>query len=171
VLSLVHANSAKNLRKAWGLSQADLDLAGTALIGVVEPEEEEMVVETPLRPIVRMDQWCLVRDFFLSCEHMSNVSERLGQPHRSAYWLEQGKEFASRLGLKCLCRKYTIDSARLEQRRGSKDGGGGVKNLEQLFAAMDVEEVRYFLFYFFTIYSLRLLTTRMIFFFVWSLYL
>ena len=152
VSASLHANAAKNLRKAWGLSQTDLALAGAVPLGVEVPsDEDEEVMENPLRPIVRMDQWCLVRDFFLSCQHMASASERLGQPHRASYWLDQGKEFASRLGLTSLCLKYSLDCVRLERRRGGSEnekrserggsgGSGGVKNLEHLFAAMDVDE-------------------------------
>ena len=81
-------------------------------------DEEEEMTENPLRPIVRMDQWCLVRDFFLSCQHMASASERLGQPHRASYWLDQGKEFASRLGLISLCLKYSLDCVRNTAEQG-----------------------------------------------------
>ena len=76
--------------RTWGMSEEDLAAVGMLKLGLVREEEEEEDI-LPLRPILRMDRWCLLRDFYATALHMSTLFLRRGQPHMSSYWLEQAK--------------------------------------------------------------------------------
>ena len=150
--TMLHATASKNVRKSWGLSQTDLDATATLRLGLEVPVEEEENEESPLRPTIRMDQWCLLRDFFSSADQMADLCVRRGQPHRAAYWLEQAKMFAQRLGCNQLVLNYIQKEKKLIQRRYVKNNNDNDsenkneekvagRNLVNVFANMTIEDI------------------------------
>jgi hypothetical protein len=139
--TLNHAVLSTTIRKSWGgLSKEDLRDRSSLHLGLVDEENDQTV---SLRPILRMDQWCLILDFYSTVWQMSHLFLRRGQPHMCAYWFEQGKEFALSLGSRFMFSMYNEKIQNLMFQRGrsmTNNIGGGGRKLEDIFAEMNVTE-------------------------------
>ncbi len=70
-----------------------------------------------LLPVVRFDQWPLLRSFFTSCGQLAGMFVRRGQPHKAEYWIVQALSWADGVGAPHLGRAYRRELKRLSARR------------------------------------------------------
>ena len=95
-------------------TQEQIDEATAKNMGLVQVNEQQR----RLLPMIRMDQWVLLHDFFDSLRQLIRLFTARGLPHKSEYWILQALSWAKSLGSCYLVRNFTIDCQMLESWTG-----------------------------------------------------
>lgn len=122
VASLRYALMSLDIRKRLGQREGTLEASVQEKIDEAAAKNMKLTPTSgnlkSFIPIIRLDQWVLLHDFFLSLRQLVCLFTARGLAHKAEYWILQGLTWAMKLDLSNLVSLFQFDCKLLEEWTG-----------------------------------------------------